>query len=129
MIETDEHFYEVLEPSTATVLARFANTADHTPAVTINRFGKGNAIYLATVSSASAVGPVLKRLCNSAGIQTGPETPEGVYARVVDGRTLYVNTTGQEQRISIAGKKKGILSNRNYDGTVILGPQEADLVE
>jgi beta-galactosidase len=128
-IETGEHFYEVLEPSTATVLARFANTADQTAAVTINKFGKGNAIYLATVSNALSVGPVLKHLYKLAGIQPGPQTPEGVYVRVVDGRTLYVNTTGQEQRIVIAGKRKGILSNRNYDGAIILGPQEADLVE
>jgi beta-galactosidase len=128
-IETGEHFYEVLEPSTATVLARFANTADHTPAVTINRFGKGNAIYLATVSRASSVAPVLKHLYKLANIQPGPQTPEGVYARVVDGRTLYVNTTGQEQRIPITGKREGIISHRNYDGAVILGPQEADLIE
>ncbi len=31
------------------------------------------------------------------GIQPGPKTPEGVYARVVDGRTLYVNTTDEEK--------------------------------
>ena len=39
------------------VLARFTNTTDHSPAVTINKFGKGNAIYLATESKASAIGP------------------------------------------------------------------------
>jgi beta-galactosidase len=126
---TGVHHYEVLEPSTAKVVARFINTAGQTPAVTINDFGKGHAIYLATESRASAISPVLKHVYKMAGVQSGPETPEGVYARVVDGRTLYVNTTGQEKRISIAGTVRGLLSNHEYQGAVILGPQEADLVQ
>jgi beta-galactosidase len=129
LIETAVHHYEVLEPSTATVVARFTNTADHTPAVTINKFGKGNAIYLATESNASAITPLMSYLYAVAGIQPGPKTPEGVYARVVDGRTLFVNTTGEEKRIPIAGVKKGIISNRTYDGAIVLGPQEADVVQ
>jgi beta-galactosidase len=128
-IETLARHYEVLEPSTATVVARFTNTADHTPAVTINKFGKGNAIYLATESNPSVLRPLLKYLCTVAGIQPGPKTPEGVYARVVDGRTLYVNTTEQEKSISITGVKKGIISNRVFEEAVVLGPMEADLIE
>ena len=41
-IDTNVHRYEVLEPSTATVLARFSNIPDHSPAITINKFGNGN---------------------------------------------------------------------------------------
>ena len=128
-VETSVHRYEVLEPSTATVLARFTTTADHTPAVTINKFGKGNAIYLATESNPSAIGPVLNYLYKVVGIQLGPETPEGVFARVVDGRTLYVNTTDEEKKIPITGTRKGIISHRVYEGTVMLAPQGADLIE
>jgi len=128
-IETGVHHYEVLEPSTATVAARFTNTADHTPAVTINRFGKGNAIYLATESNPSAIGPLLGYIYSVSGVQPGPKTPEGVFARVVEGRTLYVNTTGEEKRIPITGVKKGIIGNRVFEQTVILGPLEADLVQ
>jgi beta-galactosidase len=128
-VDTGVHFYEVLEPSTATVLSRFTNTADHSPAATVNNFGKGKAIYLATESKSTSIGPLLNHLYKAVGIQPGPPTPEGVYARVVDGRTLYVNTTQGEQRIPISGKRRGIISNRNYDGVVILGPQEADLIE
>jgi len=127
-VETAVHHYEVLEPSTATVAARFTNTEGHTPAVTINRFGKGNAIYLATESNPSAIGPLMSYLYTVAGLQPGPKTPDGVFARVVDGRTLYVNTTGVEKKISIAGTQKGIISNRIHEGVVVLGPQEMDLV-
>jgi beta-galactosidase len=127
-VDSGVRWYEVLEPSTATVFSRFTNTPDRSPAVTSNRFGKGNAIYLATESQASAIGPVLNSIYKMAGIQPGPSTPDGVYARVVEGRTLYVNTTQREQRIPIEGRRKGMISGRMYDGVVVLGPQDADLI-
>ena len=128
-IETNAHRYEVLEPSTATVLARFTNVPGHVPALTINAFGTGKALYLATESNVSAIGPVLDYVRKIAGVQSGPATPAGVYARVVEGRTLYVNTTGEEKKIPIAGTKRGLITHRVYTGTVTLGPQEADLVQ
>jgi beta-galactosidase len=121
-------WYEVLEPSTATVLSRFNNTPGRSPAVTINKFGQGIAIYLATESKASAIAPVLNFIYKMVGLQPGLRTPDGVYGRVVDGRTLYVNTTQREQRIPIEGRRKGMISGREYEGTVILGPQDADLI-
>jgi beta-galactosidase len=121
--------YEVLEPSTANVLARFTNIADHSPALTINKFGRGNALYLATESNPSAIGTVLGRLLQLAAIQRGPSTPDGVYARVVEGRTLYVNTTEEPKKITIEGSKRGILTKRVYEGSFVLGPFEADLVQ
>ena len=127
-IATEVTRYEVLEPSTATVISRLSNVPDHPPAITANRYGKGTAIYLATISAASVMGPVLRYTYKVAGIEPGPTTPNGVYARVVEDRTLYVNTTPQEMTIRIAGKKTGILSNRVYDGIVILGPFGADLI-
>ena len=127
-VEAGVHRYEVLEPSTARILSRFTNTADRSPAVTINKYGKGNAVYLATESKAATIGPVLNHLYGMLGIQSGVHTPDGVYARVIDGRTLYVNTTNEEKRISITGSKRGIITKRVYDGTVILGPLDADLI-
>lgn len=128
-VETTAHRYEVLEPSTATVVARFSNLPAHPPALTLARFGKGNALYLATESDVSSIGPVLEYAGKLAGVQPGTQTPEGVYARTVDGRTLYVNTTGEETRIPISASKEGILTHRKYSTEVILGPLAADLVE
>jgi beta-galactosidase len=128
-VVTSVHFYEVLEPSTAKVIARFTSTADRAPAITVNNFGKGRAIYLATESNPSVIGPVLSHFYTAAGVQRGPETPDGVYARVVNGRTLYVNTTEAEKKIPISGSRKGLISNRTYEGAIVLGPQQADLVQ
>ncbi|MEC4594571.1 beta-galactosidase [Nitrospirillum amazonense] len=122
------HYYEVLAPTTATVLATFDNTPDHTPAITINKFGKGTALYLATEPAPAAMAPVLAYAYGLAGVHQGPQTPDGVYARVVDGRTLYVNTTRETQHVAITGAKTGLVSNRRYDGTLVLGPWEAELL-
>ena len=122
-------YYEVLEPKTANTLASFSNISGNPPAVTVNKFGKGQAIYLATPAQSSLIGPIVRTLYRSLGIKLGPETPEGVYARVVDGRTLYVNTTTQEKAIAVGIKAHGALSNKSYQGEMKLGPYQADLVE
>jgi beta-galactosidase len=128
-IQTMVHRYEVLEPSTATVLARFTNIPDTPPAITMNRFGKGKALYLATESNSSAIGPALERVLQLAGIQPGPLTPDGVYARVVDGHALYVNTTSEQKKVVIEGNRQSVLTKRVYEGVVVLEPLEADLVQ
>jgi len=128
-ISANSRRYEVLEPSTATALARFANTPDHSPAITINRFGKGNALYLATESNPSTIGPILDRVLRVADIQAGPSTPKGVFARSVDGRTLYVNTTEEKKTVILEGRKRGMLTGWIYEGVLVLGPQESDLVQ
>lgn len=128
-ISANSRRYELLEPSTATALARFANTPDHSPAITINRFGKGNAIYLAAESNHSTSGAVLERVLHLACIQAGPPTPEGVYARSLDGRTLYVNTTEEKKTVPLEGSKRGILTNRIYEEAIVLDPMASDLVQ
>jgi beta-galactosidase len=122
-------YYEVLEPQTAQTLATFSNIPGHPPAVTVNRYGKGQAIYLAAPAQSSLIGPIVRSLYEPLGIQPGPKTPEGVYARAVDGRTLYVNTTDEEKDVPVGMKVHGVLSHRSYDGAMKLGPYQVDLVE
>jgi beta-galactosidase len=122
-------FYEVLEPRTAKTLASFTNLPEHSPAITENNYGKGHAIYLATPAQMSVLGPLVESLYAELGIEKGPVTPEGVNARVVDGRTLYVNSTGEQQTISITGDKQGILTGRHYRDAITLGPYQVDLIQ
>ena len=122
-------FYEVLEPRTAKTIATFTNTPEKSPAITLNEYGKGRAVYVAAPAQMSVFAPVVRSLYSELRIEKGPETPPGVYARVVDGRTLYLNTTNEEKAVSLNGKKHGLISGANYEGTIRLKPYDADLVE
>ena len=122
-------FYEVLEPSTAEVLARFSNVDGTPPSITVNRFGKGRAIYVGTPAQPQIMRPLYRQLYASLGIEPGPKTPEGVYARAVEGRVLYVNTTGETKDVTIDGTMSGVLSGKRWTGTLRLAPLGADLLE
>ena len=124
-----DNYYEVLELDTAKPLANFLNTPEKSAAITINHYGKGQAIYLATAGQSSMIGPLVRSLYAPLGIARGPQSPAGVYARVVDGRTLYVNSTTEPKAIPIDGVRTGVLSGRRYAGTLRLAPYDVELLQ
>lgn len=130
-VKTTAAYYELLEPRTAKVLGEITNSylPDSFPALTVNQFGKGRAFYLATESNATAIGPVLDIVKKAAGIQDGPRTPDGVYARVIQGRTFYVNTNYKSVTFPIEGTKRGLLSGKTFSGMLTLPAKGADLIE
>jgi len=128
-VQLKDGFYEVLEPSTAEVLARFTNIEGQAPAVTVNRFGHGRAIYVAATAQSPLMRPLYRQLYASLGVTPGPKTPEGVQARAVDGRVLYVNTTGEARVVPIAGPMRGVLSGRRWTDALRLEPLGVDLLE
>ncbi len=128
-IKTSIAHLEVLEPSTAQVMARFTNFDGNPPAITTNSFGKGRAIYVATPAQPEIMRPLLRRLYADLGIAQGPKTPDGVFARVVEGRVLYVNTNNAPVDVAIEGAMKGVLSGKRFDGTLRLEARGADLLE
>ena len=121
--------YEVLEPSSAEVLARFIDLDGAPPAITINAFGKGRAIYVATPAQPQIMGPLYRQLYASVGIEPGPKTPDGVYAREVEGRALYVNTTGEPKEVAIDATMHGVFSGKRWSRTLRLEPLGVDLLE
>jgi len=124
-----DNYYEVLEPSTAKTLAVFENTPAKSPAITVNKFGKGRAIYLATAAQAPFIEPLIRSLYDDLGIERGPSTPDGVVARVVDGRTLYVNTMNAPATVQFAGTKTDVLSGKTYEQKIDLKPYGAELLQ
>ncbi len=124
-----DNYYEVLEPSTAKTLAVFENTPTKSPAITVNKYGKGRAIYLATAAQAPFIEPLIRSLYGELGIERGPSTPEGVVARMVDGRTLYVNTMNASATVRFEGTKTGILSHKSYVQKIDLQPYGAELLQ
>ncbi|WAC49449.1 beta-galactosidase trimerization domain-containing protein [Asticcacaulis sp. SL142] len=117
---TTINFYEVLEPSTAKVMGSFDNVDGAPPVITVNQYGKGRAIYVATPAQPSVMAPLYKQLYTDLGLKVGPKTPEGVYARTVNGQTLYVNTTTETKTVAIDGKKTGVLSGTAWSDTLTL---------
>ncbi len=128
-IKSSIDHYEVLEPSTAEVMARFTNLDGKPPAITVNKFGKGRAVYVATPAQPQIMRPLLRQLMAELGIARGPVTPDGVFARVVQGRVFYVNTTGAPVDLPIAGAMNGLLSGKRFEGTLRLEARGAELVE
>jgi beta-galactosidase len=127
-VTLDIGFHEILEPSTAEVLATFTNLEGAPPAVTVNRFGRGRAIYIATPAQTQLMRPLYRQLYGSLGIRPGPKTPDGVFARAVDGRTLYVNSTGEPKEIAIEGAMRGLLSGKQWAGSLTLQPLGVELL-
>jgi len=115
-----DNYYEVLEPSTAKTLAEFRNTPQHSPAITVNRYGRGQAIYLATAPQSALIGPLIRSLYAKLGVERGPVTPDGVVARTVDGRTMYVNTKDSPVSVPFTGSRNDVLSGKNYSDVITL---------
>ena len=128
-LATSTTFYEVLEPLGAQVLARLSNAEGAPPAITSNRFGRGQAIYVATAAQRPVMEALFRSLYAQLGIAPGPATPEGVYAREVEGRTLYVNTTARPQAVPLDGEHSGVLSGKAWRGPLQLPPYGAELVQ
>ncbi|WP_281273410.1 beta-galactosidase [Cohnella lupini] len=122
-------YYEMIETKTAETEAFFDNTLERSPAVTRNRYGKGEAIYVAIPASTAFLKPFLESLYPALGIETGPVTPPGVAARrLEDGSTLYVNTIGKDQTIALEHPKTGLLTGRQYRNSLELSAYEAELL-
>jgi beta-galactosidase len=123
-------YYEILEPRTAEIVASFSNTREASPAVTRNKFGQGEAIYVALPANTAFLKALLDRLYPSLGIDKGMATPPGVAARHLgNGKAIYVNTTGMPQTVALQQAGKGILSNQSVEHKLQLEAYGAEVVQ
>ena len=69
---TVQDWAEMLEPSTATVLARYGHPVwGKYAAITRNRYGKGTVTYMGTMPSAAVMKALMKEEVSAAGVETG----------------------------------------------------------
>ena len=92
----------------ATVLATYQEEwLTGLPAITVNQYGKGMAIYVGTVLRDSSLQALISWLCEKVGVDLGLPTPEGVcaYERRSENRRLLflLNFSGEEQSIPLKG--------------------------
>ena len=127
--QPDIDYYEILEVRTADILATFSNTLEKSPAVTRNRYGKGEAVYVAIPANTHFLEQLLKSFYPALGIQPGPITPIGVVARTLEnGSILYVNTTGAAQSVKLEAPASGFLTDARFVNSITLDAYEVELL-
>lgn len=127
--KVDIDYYEVLEPTTATSWAYFTHLDENRMAISMNMYGKGMAIYLATPAQEEIMHALMDLLCAGMGIEKGPKTPPSVVARRISKDiALYVNTTSQICEIETSCSAKSLITNNIYHGNIRLDPYGADVI-
>jgi Beta-galactosidase len=120
-------YYEILEPSTAEVLVTFTNLDKELPAVSVNSYGKGKAVYVAVPAQFDLMQVLLNHFYEQLDVKKGPETPHGVSARQIGDSILYVNTTSSEQCISLPAPGEGLITGSFYENSLKLNPYEVEV--
>jgi beta-galactosidase len=110
---------DVLQPRSAKVLATYTGGAyPGEPAITVNSFGKGKAVYLGPDLDGASLGRVLLALLETSGIKSEFVVPRGVEATVrKSGGKQWVfllNHTAARQTVSLPGAYKDASTGKMY---------------
>jgi len=122
---------EMLHPSSAEVLARFSGPAfAGSPALTVNRFGKGRAWYVATQLGDDFHRDLLRSITASRGIVPPAQAGEGieVMRRRGDGGTFLVALNHREEAGELtlpAGVWRDLVAGKPAEGCVQLAALDA----
>lgn len=99
------------------------------PAVSVHRYGKGKAYYVAAETDSELLRWLLRGLETEIGLQPALRVPHGVQARqIAENQRFYVNTTAKPVSIPLAQGGRGVLTERRYDRTLDLGAYESELI-
>jgi beta-galactosidase len=119
---------DVLAPTTAQVVARYqAQYYSGRAAITLNRFGKGQALYVGTIGDAALHDAVVGWLVGAAGVTPALAAPEGVEAaeRWKDGRRLLflLNHADETRSVTLPGPMTDLLTGHEVKEQVALEPK------
>ncbi len=125
---------DVLELDGAEVVAEYAlDYYAGTPAVTLNHYGKGQAIYLATIGQPPFYATLAPWLLELAGVAPLLDAPAGVeVAERWQGERrllLLLNHSSEPQTVAVTDNFVNLLQGAAVDGSVVLGPRDVALLE
>jgi beta-galactosidase len=129
-IQTESARFDIVEPKGAEVIGRLTSLDKDYPIMTVNKYGKGRAIYVGLPAKGEVLNPLLDELIGELGIKKGPEVPSGVMARQIDqNHFLYLNVSGEPKEIPVKGNSRSILFDKEYTGNFKLSPFEPEFIE
>lgn len=129
-IDTESARFDVIEPKGAEILGLITSLDKDYPVMTVNKYGKGRAIYVGLPANGNVLNPLVDELITELGIKRGPEAPSGVMARQIDKiHFLYLNTTGEPKEIPLKGNARSILFDKEYKGNFTIAPYEPEFIE
>jgi len=129
-IDTESARFDIVEPKGAEVIGSLTSLDKNYPIMTLNKYGKGKAIYVGLPANGDVLNPLVDELINELGIKKGPEVPSGVMARQIDkNHFLYLNVSGNPKEIPMKGNSRSILFDKDYNGNFTIAPYEPEFVE
>lgn len=129
-IDTESARFYIIEPKGAEILGRITSLDKDYPAMTMNKYGKGRAIYVGLPANGNILNSLVDELITELGIKRGPEAPSGVMARQIDkNHFLYLNTTGEPKEIPLKDNARSILFDKEYKGNFTIAPYEPEFIE
>jgi len=129
-VDTESTRFDVIEQKGAEVIGSITSLDKDYPIMTINKYGKGTAIYVGLPADENVLNPLLDELIDQLKIKKGPEVPSGVMARQIDkNHLLYLNVSGAPKEIKMNVKSRSILFDKDYDGNFIIAPYEPEFIE
>lgn len=129
-IDTESARFDIVEPKGAEVIGSLTSLDKDYPIMTVNKYGKGRAIYVGLPAKGEVLNPLLDELIEELGIKKGPEVPSGVMARQIDkNHFLYLNVSGEPKEIPVKGNSRSILFDKNYTGNFKIEAYEPEFIE